>query len=73
MLKKESRNLGSKPVLFPMEQDHKLVTSTSPLLDNGDQYRRLVGPLIYLSFPRLDLTYFVHILSQFLGAPHHDH
>ena len=59
----ESGNLGSKPVLFLMEQNYKLATSTSPLLDNGEQYLRLVGRLIYLSFTRLDLAYFVHILS----------
>ena len=69
----KSGNLGSKPVLFPMEQNHKLATSTSPLLHNGEQYRRLVGRLIYLSFTRPDLAYSVHILSQFLGAPRHDH
>ena len=39
----ESGNLGSKPILFPMEQNHKLATSTSPLLDKGEQYRRLGG------------------------------
>jgi hypothetical protein len=38
----ESGNLGSKPILFPMEQNHKLATSTSLLLENGEQYPRLV-------------------------------
>ena len=69
----DSGNLGSKPILFPMEQNHKLATSTSPLLDNGEQYRKLVGRLIYLSFTRPDLAYSVYIISQFLGAPCHDH
>ncbi|XP_057540574.1 uncharacterized mitochondrial protein AtMg00810-like [Amaranthus tricolor] len=55
-----------------MEKNHKLATSTSPLLDNVEQYRWLVGRLIYLSFTRPDLAYSVHILSQFLGAPRHD-
>ena len=56
-----------------MEQNHKLATSTCPLLNNGEQYRRLVSRLIYLSFTRPDLACFVYILSQFLGAPRHDH
>ena len=69
----KSSNLGSKPILFPIEQNHKLATSTSPLLENGEQYRMLVGRLIYLSFTRPDLAYSVHILSQFLGAPCRDY
>ena len=65
----KSSNLGSKPILFPIEQNHKLATSTSPLLENGEQYRMLVGRLIYLSFTCLDLAYSVHILSQFMHKP----
>ncbi|KAJ9548782.1 LOW QUALITY PROTEIN: hypothetical protein OSB04_021325 [Centaurea solstitialis] len=40
-----------------------LARSTSPLLTNVEQYRRLVGRLIYLSFTRPDLGY----------APRRDH
>ena len=58
---------------FHMEKNHKLATSTSPLLDNVEQYRWLVGRLIYLSFTRPDLAYSVHILTQLLGAPRRDH
>ena len=56
-----------------MEHNHQLVRSTSPLLENVEQYRRLVGRLIYLAFTRPDLAYFVHILSQFLPEPRYDH
>ena len=69
----ESGNLGLILILFPMEQNHKLASSTSPLLDNGEQYRRLVGQLVYLSFTRTDLAHSIHILSQSLGALCHDH
>ena len=65
--------LGSKHVHFPMEQNHKLATSSSPIIDNVKQYRMLVGRLIYLSFTRPNFAYSVHILSQFLGAPCRDH
>lgn len=73
-IKSEVGLLGAKPASFPMEQNHKLAQSTSPLVDNVErQYRRLVGRLIYLSFTRPDLAYSVHILSQFLHEPRQDH
>lgn len=65
--------LAAKPANFPMEQNHKLSSSTSPFFTNVEQYRRLVGRLIYLAFTRPDLAYVVHILSQFLHEPRQDH
>ena len=69
----EVGNLGSKLISFPMEQNHQLARSISPLLDNVEQYRRLVGRLIYLAFTTFDLAYSIHILSQFLNAPRRNH
>ena len=56
-----------------MEPNHKLALSISPLLEIVEQYRRLVGRLIYSSFTRPDLAFSVHVLSQFLHAPRRDH
>ena len=39
----ESGNLGGKPAGSSMEQNHQLARSTSPLHDNVDRYRRLIG------------------------------
>ena len=56
-----------------MEQNQQLGSSQSPLMRDGDQYRRLVGRLIYLAFTRPDLCFSVHVLSQFLQAPREEH
>ncbi|OMO60730.1 Reverse transcriptase, RNA-dependent DNA polymerase [Corchorus capsularis] len=65
--------LGTKPVLFPMEQNHKLAVDDSALLDDPGAYRRLVGRLIYLTITRPEICYSVHILSQFMHQPRHGH
>jgi len=65
--------LGSKPTDFPIEMNHKLALSDRKFLVDPMQYRRLVGKLIYLTITRLKLCYAVHILAQFMQAPHEKH
>lgn len=69
----ESGLLGAKPASFLMEQHHRLALSTSPLLANPEQYRRMVGLLIYLAVTRPDLVYSVHTLAQFMQSPREEH
>ncbi|KAF5481752.1 hypothetical protein F2P56_002381 [Juglans regia] len=65
--------LGCKPINTPMELNHKLShLAADPLIDITG-YRRLVGRLIYLSITRLDITYSVNILSQFMDCPSQIH
>lgn len=64
----ETGLLGSKPSPVPMELNHKLAKADGPLA-NAQQYRRLVGRLIYLTNTRSDLSYAVHILTQFMHKP----
>ncbi|GKV35008.1 hypothetical protein SLEP1_g43330 [Rubroshorea leprosula] len=65
--------LGSRTADTPMEQNLKLLPSDgSPLID-GSMYRRLIGRLIYLTITRLDISFTVNTLSQFLQSPQKCH
>jgi hypothetical protein len=66
---KETGLLGCKPSAVPIALNHKLASITGPVFTNPEQYRRLVGRFIYLTITRPDLSYAVHILSQFMQAP----
>ena len=69
----ESGLLGTKFVTFPMEQNRHLALAQGKLLTDATRYRRLIGRLIYLTITRPDLTYIVHILSQFMQTPREEH
>jgi len=65
--------LGGKPAATPLEENHKLALASGNLFKGSTQYRRLVGRLIYLTVTRPDLSYAVHVLSQFMQAPRVEH
>jgi len=69
----EAGLLGAKPALVHMEQNHRLTLFTSTLLVDPKSYRRLIGRLNYLCFTRSELSYGVHVLSQFMQQPKEDH
>lgn len=53
-----------------MEQLLKLTNSDGDLLIDPSSYRRLIARLIYLIVSRLDITFTVNVLSQFMYASH---
>ena len=65
--------LGSKPTEFSMEANHKLALSIGKTVMDPTQYRRLVGRLIYLIITGPELSYTIHILSQFMHEPKKEH
>lgn len=64
-----------KPSLVPIKRNHQLIDNESEPLNQKDivAYRRLVGRLLYLTITRPNLSYRVHILSQFISKPRADH
>ncbi|KAK3030496.1 hypothetical protein RJ639_038802 [Escallonia herrerae] len=65
--------LGAKLASVPLEQNHQLALATGPLINDPECYRRLVGRLIYLCFTRPELSYCVHVLSQFMQQLRKEH
>ena len=59
----------SKTVDTPVELNAHLTPTGGKPLSNLFLYRRLVGNLVYLTVTRLDISYVVHQVSQYLSAP----
>ena len=70
---KEAGLLGAKPSKFPMEQNLKLTPTDGDLLIDATNYRRLIGKLIYLTITRLEISFSVNKLSQFMQEPRRPH
>ena len=65
--------LDCKPVDTPVDPNVKLVPSQGELLRDLGRYRRLVGKLNYLTITRLDISFPVSVVSQFLQSPCDSH
>ncbi|XP_019169790.1 PREDICTED: uncharacterized protein LOC109165466 [Ipomoea nil] len=65
--------LEAKPAPTPSVCGQKLNSSEGNLLEYPEDYRRLVGKLLYLTNTRPDITYSVQQLSQFVDKPRDSH
>jgi hypothetical protein len=60
----------------PMELNVHLVATDGEPLEDHTHYRHIVWSLVYLGVTRPNISYSVHILSQFVSAPtqiHYSH
>ncbi|XP_068650520.1 uncharacterized mitochondrial protein AtMg00810-like [Aristolochia californica] len=57
----------------PIELNHFLSAADGELLSDVTRYREVVGSLVYLMVTRPDITYVVHVVSQFAFAPRTTH
>ena len=63
----------SKIVDTPIEYNCRLNSHYGESLSDATLYRQLVGSLIYLTVTCLDISYAVHVVSQFMAAPRSPH
>ncbi|XP_019191190.1 PREDICTED: uncharacterized protein LOC109185691 [Ipomoea nil] len=69
----ENGFLDAKPAQTPINTGQKLTNTEATLLDKPEEYRRLVGKLLYLTNTRPDISYVVQQLSQFVDKPRSTH
>ena len=65
--------IDSKIVDPPIEYNCRLNSHDGESLSDTTLYRQLVGSLIYLTITRPDISYAVHVVSQFMAGPRSPH
>ena len=64
---------NSKIVDTPIEYNCRFNSHDDESLFDATLYRQLVGSLIYLTITRPDISYAVHVVSQFMADPRSPH
>ena len=65
--------MGCRPTSTHVDPNVKSSSKLGELLSNPSSYQRLVGDLIYLTNTRLDPTFLVSVVSQFMRTPRSSH
>ena len=65
--------VDSKPAKTPCSPNTRPSLHEGDLLSNPHGYRSLVGALHYLTFTRLDISFAVHQVCQYMTAPTSTH
>ena len=60
------------PIPSPLARSLHL-TREGELFEDPERYRRLVGKLNYLTVTRLDIAYYVSVVSQYMSSQTVDH
>ena len=63
----------TKIVSIPLEMNARLTPLDGTPLSDATLYRQLVGSLVYLTVTHPNIAHVVHVMSQFLAAPHSTH
>ena len=64
-----ARLTDTRIVDTPIEINACYTPTNGILLSDSIMYRTIVGSLVYLTITRPDITYVVHIVSQFIAFP----
>jgi len=60
---------GCNPCLVPMRDNVKLLANMDSKEVDPIIYKKILGKLIHLTITRLDLSYFVGVISQCMNRP----